>query len=98
MPPAGWTKPPGYAGFQRASTNTRGIAKKKRPQRTAGPHLLRGARAASPGLPTLSVGPDNVSDAASDVDDDDDVDENAEENEGVVSSRLRLRKGAPPIG
>ena len=96
MPPLGWTKPPGYGGFQRASTKTRGIAKKKRPQRTAGPHMLRGARAVSPDPPTLSVGPDLASDAASDVDDDDDVDDHAEENQGKVSSRLRLRKGAPP--
>ena len=96
MPPAGWSKPPGYTGFQRKSKNTRGIAKTKPAQRTAGPHMLRVTRAASD-PPSLSVGPDiPASDAAGDVDDDDDVDDHAEENQGKVSSRLRLRKGAPP--
>ena len=37
------------------------------------------------------------SDDGSDVDDDDEVNANSEGDEGVVSSRLRLRKGAPPV-
>ena len=96
MPPRGWKKPPGYDGFRRASINGRGPAKKRPASRTAGAHMLRGARATA--LPNLAVDIDNAaSDGGSDVDDDDDVIANSEGDEGVISSRLRLRKGAPPM-
>lgn len=97
MPPLGWKKPPGYDGFRRASMNGRGPAKKRPASRSAGVHMLRGARAAA--LPNLAadIGSHAASDDGSDVDDDDEVNANSEGDEGVISSRLRLRKGAPPL-
>ena len=97
MPPRGWKKPPGYDGFRRASMNGRGPAKKRPASRSAGVHMLRGARAAA--LPNLAadIGSHAASDDGSDVDDDDEVNANSEGDEGVISSRLRLRKGAPPL-
>jgi hypothetical protein len=96
MPPAGWKKPPGYAGYKRTSTNGRGPAAKQA-SRSAGVHMLRGARAAA--LPNLAadIGSHAASDDVSDVDDNDEVNANSEGDEGVISSCLRLRKGAPPL-
>ena len=96
MPPPGWKKPPGYGGYKRASTNARGPAKKKPASRSAGVHMLGRARASV--LPNLAADIDNApSDDGSDVDDDDEVNANSESDEGVVSSRLRLRKGTTPM-
>ena len=77
--------------------NGRGPAKKRPASRSAGVHMLRGARAAA--LPNLAadIGSHAASDDGSDVDDDDEVNANSEGDEGVISSRLRLRKGAPPL-
>ena len=96
MPPPGWKKPPGYDGYKRTSTSVRGPAAKPA-SRSAGAHMLRGARAAA--LPNLAADIRNAvsDDDGSAVDDDDEVNANSEGDEGVVSSRLRLRKGAPPV-
>ena len=86
---------PAYGGYKRASTNACGPAKKPA-SRTAGVHML--GRARSTALPNLAVDIDGAASDDSDDDDDDvEVNANSEGDEGVVSSRLRLRKGTTPM-
>ena len=88
MPPPGWRKPPGYAGYGRSSTRTRGPANRVR---TAGP-ALTGANA------DVAINADTaVEDAPEDAEHDHAEGATQNDNDSqpvadLVSSRTRKRR------